>query len=93
MGSVNKAILVGNLGRDAEMRFTAGGTPVDLLQGTGDRIAVAADGRTPMLSRLLLERSHPFAVLGEPLAEGRVEVRLRTTSELEGPATASEAPR
>jgi single-strand DNA-binding protein len=28
MGSVNKAILVGNLGRDAEMRFTAGGTPV-----------------------------------------------------------------
>jgi|SRR5579871_1034272 len=28
MGSVNKVILVGNLGRDAEMRFTAGGTPV-----------------------------------------------------------------
>ena len=28
MGSVNKAILLGNLGRDAEMRFTAGGTPV-----------------------------------------------------------------
>ena len=28
MGSVNKAILVGNLGRDAEMRFTASGTPV-----------------------------------------------------------------
>mgnify|MGYP002634046259 CR=1 FL=1 len=28
MGSVNKAILVGNLGRDAEMRFTTGGTGV-----------------------------------------------------------------
>ena len=28
MGSVNKAILVGNLGRDAEMRFTQGGTAV-----------------------------------------------------------------
>lgn len=28
MGSVNKAILVGNLGRDAEMRFTAGGVLV-----------------------------------------------------------------
>lgn len=28
MGSVNKAILVGNLGRDSEMRFTASGTPV-----------------------------------------------------------------
>lgn len=28
MASVNKAILVGNLGRDAELRFTAGGEPV-----------------------------------------------------------------
>jgi single-strand DNA-binding protein len=28
MGSVNKAILIGNLGRDAEMRFTTGGTAV-----------------------------------------------------------------
>jgi len=31
--------------------------------------------------------------VGEPLAEGRIEVRLRTTSESAGPATASEAPR
>ena len=28
MGSVNKVILVGNLGRDAELRFTPGGQPV-----------------------------------------------------------------
>lgn len=28
MGSVNKVILVGNLGRDAELRFTTGGTAV-----------------------------------------------------------------
>ena len=28
MGSVNKAILIGNLGKDAELRFTSGGTPV-----------------------------------------------------------------
>lgn len=28
MGSVNKIVLVGNLGRDAEMRFTQAGTPV-----------------------------------------------------------------
>jgi single-strand DNA-binding protein len=28
MGSVNKVILVGNLGRDAEMRYTPGGAPV-----------------------------------------------------------------
>ena len=28
MGSVNKAIIVGNLGRDAEVRYTPGGTAV-----------------------------------------------------------------
>jgi len=28
MGSVNKVVLVGNLGRDAELRYTAGGAPV-----------------------------------------------------------------
>ena len=27
MGSVNKAILIGNLGKDAELRYTASGTP------------------------------------------------------------------
>ena len=28
MGTVNRVILVGNLGRDAELRFTGSGTPV-----------------------------------------------------------------
>ncbi len=31
MGSVNKVILVGNLGRDAEVRYTQGGTAVATL--------------------------------------------------------------
>jgi len=31
MGAVNKAILLGNLGRDAEMRYTAGGTAVSTV--------------------------------------------------------------
>ena len=31
MGSVNKVILVGNLGRDVELRFTPGGTAVATL--------------------------------------------------------------
>ncbi len=31
MGSVNKVILVGNLGRDAELRYTPGGSPVASL--------------------------------------------------------------
>jgi single-strand DNA-binding protein len=32
MGSVNKVILVGNLGRDAELRYTPGGTAVANLR-------------------------------------------------------------
>jgi single-strand DNA-binding protein len=31
MGSVNKVILVGNLGKDAELRFTAGGAAVSTV--------------------------------------------------------------
>jgi single-strand DNA-binding protein len=31
MGSVNKVILIGNLGRDAELRYTPGGAPVATL--------------------------------------------------------------
>ena len=32
MGSVNKVILVGNLGRDAELRYTPGGAAVATLR-------------------------------------------------------------
>jgi single-strand DNA-binding protein len=31
MGSLNKAMLIGNLGRDAELRYTPGGQPVATL--------------------------------------------------------------
>lgn len=38
MGSVNKVILVGNLGKDAELRYTPGGTAVASLRlATTDR--------------------------------------------------------
>jgi single-strand DNA-binding protein len=38
MGSVNKVILVGNLGKDAELRYTPGGTAVATLRlATTDR--------------------------------------------------------
>jgi len=38
MGSVNKVILVGNLGKDAELRYTAGGSPVATVRlATTDR--------------------------------------------------------
>jgi single-strand DNA-binding protein len=38
MASVNKVILIGNLGRDAEIRYTANGTPVaNFTMATTDR--------------------------------------------------------
>jgi single-strand DNA-binding protein len=38
MGSVNKVILIGNLGRDPEVRYTQGGTPVaNFTMATTDR--------------------------------------------------------
>ena len=38
MASVNKVILLGNLGRDPEVRFTQGGTPVaNFTMATTDR--------------------------------------------------------
>ena len=36
MGSVNKVILVGNLGRDVELKYTPGGTAVATLNMAGD---------------------------------------------------------
>jgi single stranded DNA-binding protein len=57
MGSVNKVILVGNLGRDAELRYTPGGAAVATLSlattevwndkgpaGDGGREAVSGAG-------------------------------------------------
>jgi len=45
MASVNKVILVGNLGRDPEVRYTTGGTPVaNFTMATTDRWNDAASG-------------------------------------------------
>ena len=38
MASVNKVILIGNLGRDPEMRYTQGGTPVATLSIATTRV-------------------------------------------------------
>ena len=48
MGSVNKVILVGNLGRDAELRYTPGGAPVATLNQATTEVwndKVGKDGR------------------------------------------------
>ena len=45
MGSVNKAILVGNLGRDVELRYTAGGTAVANLSLATTRVGNDRSGQ------------------------------------------------
>jgi single-strand DNA-binding protein len=45
MGSVNKVILVGNLGRDAELRYTPGGAPVATLSLATAEVYKDKDGQ------------------------------------------------
>lgn len=45
MGSVNKAILVGNLGRDAELRHTSSGTAVTELRLATNEVWTDRDGQ------------------------------------------------
>jgi single-strand DNA-binding protein len=84
MGSVNKAIVVGNLGRDPEVRYTAGGQPVaNFSVATNERWTDKNTGQPQ-------ERTewHRIVVFGkqaencgEYLAKGRqvyIEGRLQT---------------
>jgi single-strand DNA-binding protein len=84
MASVNKAIIVGNLGRDPEVRYTAGGQPVA-------NFSVATNERwTDKTTGQLQERTEWHRVVvwgkqaescGEYLAKGRqvyIEGRIQT---------------
>ena len=48
MGSVNKVILVGNLGRDAELRYTPGGAAVSKFSVIPRTIVWASDSALEM---------------------------------------------
>jgi len=90
MGSVNKAILVGNLGRDAELRYTSGGAPVASVRiATTERFTdregqkredtqwhdVVIWGKTA-------EALHEFLVKGKQIyVEGRIQTRKWTDKE------------
>jgi single-strand DNA-binding protein len=90
MGSVNKAILVGNLGRDAEMRFTAGGTPVATVSlATTDRYT-DRDGQKredTQWHRIVIwgktaESLHEYLTKGKQIyVEGRIQTREWTDKE------------
>ena len=86
MSGVNKVILIGNLGRDPELRYTQSGTPVASLN-----IATTRKWRNKQSNEMVEETEwHRVSVFGQSaehcnnyLAKGRqvyVEGRLRTRS-------------
>ena len=84
MGSVNKAILVGNLGRDAEMRFTAGGTPVATVSLATTERYTDRDGQKredTQWHRVVIwgktaESLHEYLTKGKQIyVEGRLQTR------------------
>jgi single-strand DNA-binding protein len=90
MGSVNKAILVGNLGRDAEMRFTAGGTPVATVSLATTEKFTGKDGQKredTQWHRIVIwgktaESLHEYLTKGKQIyVEGRIETKEWTNKE------------
>lgn len=84
MASINKVILIGNLGRDPELRYTPSGSPVCNVslattrnwkdKNSGDRVEETEWHRVVFYDRLA-------EIAGEYLKKGRpvyVEGRLRT---------------
>jgi single-strand DNA-binding protein len=90
MGSVNKAILVGNLGRDAEMRFTGGGTPVATVSLATTERFTDRDGQKredTQWHRIVIwgktaESLHEYLTKGKQIyVEGRIQTREWTDKE------------
>src|SRR5512136_2294397 len=85
MGSVNKVILVGNLGRDAEMRYTPGGAAVATLSLATTEVFKDKDGQRQEQTewhRVVLW-GKTAETLSEYLRKGKqiyVEGRLQTRS-------------
>ena len=90
MGSVNKAILVGNLGRDAEMRFTSSGTPVATVSLATTERYTDRDGQKKedtQWHRIVIwgktaESLHEYLTKGKQIyVEGRIQTREWTDKE------------
>lgn len=90
MGSVNKAILVGNLGRDAEMRFTGGGTPVATVSLATTEKFTDKDGQKredTQWHRIVIwgktaESLHEYLTKGKQIyVEGRIQTKEWTDKE------------
>jgi single-strand DNA-binding protein len=90
MGSVNKAILVGNLGRDAEIRFTSGGTAVANVSLATTEKFTDREGQKKedtQWHRIVIwgktaESLQPYLTKGKQIyVEGRIETREWTDKE------------
>jgi single-strand DNA-binding protein len=90
MGSVNKAILVGNLGRDAEMRFTSGGTAVATVSLATTEKFTDREGQKredTQWHRVVIwgktaESLHEYLTKGKQIyVEGRIQTREWTDKE------------
>lgn len=90
MGSVNKAILIGNLGKDAELRYTASGTPVASCRIATTERYNDRDGNKKedtqwhdiVIWGKTAEAIHTYLVKGKQIyVEGRLQTRKWTDKE------------
>ncbi|MDA1306595.1 MAG: single-stranded DNA-binding protein [Acidobacteria bacterium] len=90
MGSVNKAVLIGNLGRDAEMRFTQGGTAVATVSIATTEHFTDRDGQKredTQWHRIVIwgktaESIQPYLTKGKQIyVEGKIQTREWTDKE------------
>jgi len=83
MASVNKVILIGNLGRDPEVRYTTGGTPVaNFTMATSERWTDQSGERKERTEwHRIVVWDKQAEIVGEYLSKGRqvyVEGQLQT---------------
>ena len=84
MGSVNKAILVGNLGRDAELSYTPGGAAVASMNMATTDLFTIEEGQKQedtqwhrvVLSGNTAESMQPYLTKGKQIyVEGKIQTR------------------
>ena len=84
MASLNKIMIIGNIGSDPEMRFTPNGNPVTSFRVATNRVYTTADGDrkeetdwfTVVAWGRLAEQCNQFLTKGQPVyVEGRLSTR------------------
>ena len=90
MLSLNKVMIIGNVGNDPEMRFTPNGNPVTSFRVATNRVYTTAEGErkqeTEWFSVIawnrLAENCNQFLTKGRPIyAEGRLHTRTWETQD------------